>query len=234
MGLFSNRKEIKKLNETLTNSFNNVRTDIQTMQQSLTVVHQDIQNIYQWIEYLSRHSQSVVSDMSDMKKTLAVTPTTKEEIKRIVDYYYSFEDIIKKVRDLDDTLTSLTNKFTRISSIKEFDIASQLQYVSEIKELKERLNRIEEQSSKKYTREKLIKKITQKSRDFVRNLILSYIQKYEKISAVKLREMIVDEQGLASKSAFYRLLEEIEQYEDIEVVRDRKEKYYFFKAIKHT
>ncbi|MFH1316332.1 MAG: hypothetical protein ABII01_02335 [Candidatus Woesearchaeota archaeon] len=229
-----NKKEITRLDSAIKNSFINVKSDIQNISYSVDITNQNIQNIYAWIEHLQHENHILSDEISEIHKILKLSPNTKEEIKRIVDYYYSFEDIINKVHTLDDSITFLTNKFKQISNIKDFDIASQLQYLAEIKELKIKIDEIEKNAIKRpSTREKLIKKITVKSREYVRNLIISYIQKYEKISALKLREMIVEEQGLASKSAFYRLLDEIERYDEVEVIKDGKAKYYFFKLIAH-
>jgi hypothetical protein len=241
---FSKKKELQKLNTALALSFSQVKGDIEALRNSDAVSQQSIGNLYAWVSYLGRQNQllqrqnqQLLEEVQGIKKSLQTVPASRDEIKAIIDYYYAFEDTIKKVRDMDSTLSHLTEKFTRFSSIKEFDIASQLQYLAEIKELKSRLEKLETQPQhhpqKQSVREKIIKKITQKSRDYVRSLILSYIQKYERISALKLREMVVEEQGLASKSAFYRLLEEVEKLEEIEVIRDGKEKYYLHKVIRH-
>jgi hypothetical protein len=64
----------------------------------------------------------------------------------------------------------------------------------------------------------------------VKSVILSYIKKYERISALQLKEIVVDEQNFCSKSSFYRLLEEIEELDDIGVVKQGKEKQYISKA----
>ena len=53
------------------------------------------------------------------------------------------------------------------------------------------------------------------------------IQKYGDITALKLREMLVEEQGVVSKSSFYRILEELEKDDLIDMVRVGKEKHYF-------
>ena len=45
-----------------------------------------------------------------------------------------------------------------------------------------------------------------------------------------LKEIVVDEQNLCSKSSFYRLLEEIEQLDDVGVIKHGKEKHYVSKA----
>ena len=57
-------------------------------------------------------------------------------------------------------------------------------------------------------------------------MVLSYIKKYWEITALQLKEMVVEEQGLCSKSSFYRLLQEIEERGDIGVVKEGKEKHY--------
>jgi len=43
--------------------------------------------------------------------------------------------------------------------------------------------------------------------------------------------MIVYDQGLCSKSSFYRILDEIEAMEDISIVKKGREKYYLYKQI---
>ena len=53
------------------------------------------------------------------------------------------------------------------------------------------------------------------------------ISKYGRISALDLREIIVDEQSLCSKSSFYRILEELELEQSVNVVAEGKEKVYF-------
>ena len=44
--------------------------------------------------------------------------------------------------------------------------------------------------------------------------------------------MVVYDQGLCSKSSFYRLLDEIEALEDIGTVKKGKQKYYLYKQLK--
>ena len=78
---------------------------------------------------------------------------------------------------------------------------------------------------------KIIKTIKRQSKDYVKHSILSLIQKYGKISALQLRDMVVDEQGLCSKSTFYRILEEIENSDEISVIKNRKEKKYLAKIL---
>ena len=77
-----------------------------------------------------------------------------------------------------------------------------------------------------------MKRLTRNSKEYVKSVILSYIRKYEKISALQLKEIVVDEQNFCSKSSFYLLLEEIEQLEDIGVIKKGNEKLYVSKAVR--
>ena len=67
----------------------------------------------------------------------------------------------------------------------------------------------------------------------MKSVVLSYIKKYERISALQLKEIVVDEQNFCSKSSFYRLLEEIEALDEIGVIKQGKEKHYIAKSMKH-
>ena len=98
--------------------------------------------------------------------------------------------------------------------------------------LQEKIQVIEQQKSniRANLREKLLKKITKNSKDYLKNMLVSMIHKYGTISAHQLREMVVEEQGLCSKSSFYRILEELEELSDISTVWQGKEKTYLVKV----
>mgnify|MGYP001573817625 CR=1 FL=1 len=78
---------------------------------------------------------------------------------------------------------------------------------------------------------KLLKRIAKHSKPVVKSSILTLIRKYGRIAGTELREMVVEEQQLCSKSSFYRLLEELEKEGAIEAVSEGKEKM-FFDALK--
>ena len=101
----------------------------------------------------------------------------------------------------------------------------------EIHEITQRLTQLEEQR-KATIREKVVKRVTRNSKEYVKQLILSYIRKYTQISSLQLKDMIVYDQGLCSKSSFYRLLDEIEALEEIGTVKKVRQKYYLYKQIK--
>ena len=83
---------------------------------------------------------------------------------------------------------------------------------------------------KKSPRDNLVEKVARNSHDYVKAVVQSYVRKYGEISGYQLREMIVEEQNLTSKSTFYRILEGIEQMEDITTIRKGKDKIYLSKA----
>jgi hypothetical protein len=60
-----------------------------------------------------------------------------------------------------------------------------------------------------YLQEKMLRNAARYSKDIIRSKILDLIRKHRQISALQLREMIVDEMGLCSRSTFYRVLEEL-------------------------
>ena len=75
-------------------------------------------------------------------------------------------------------------------------------------------------------KERLMRKLARNSKDYIKNLVLGLVHKYDKMGALQLREMVVEEQGLCSKSSFYRILEEMEKEQSLQVVSDGKHTVY--------
>jgi hypothetical protein len=65
--------------------------------------------------------------------------------------------------------------------------------------------------------EKMLRSAARYSKEFIRSKILELVRKHGQISALQLREMVVDEMGLCSRSTFYRILEELGREEDSEL-----------------
>jgi len=80
--------------------------------------------------------------------------------------------------------------------------------------------------------EKSARKVARHSKEYIKNIILSTIGKFDQVQALQLREMIVEEQGLCSKSTFYRLLEELEAEESVSMIARGKEKVYIPKIVR--
>jgi len=111
-------------------------------------------------------------------------------------------------------------------------------FLERIKRVEQRVDRLELKSAPPVHRsiseppkpsalkEHILRRISKNSKDYIKSVVLGIIRKYGKISALQLREMIVEEQGLCSKSSFYRVLEELEQENVMQLVSRGKEKVY--------
>ena len=209
-------KKLKQINEILKRSFANVK--------------RDTSNIFQWLNHFYKKSIEQEQLIKQLQLELSYMPKTREEIRRIIDDYYSFEGVIKRIRELDDKVDELSRKQSvQVDKYvpQQTQIPKELQ--TDIYSIEKRLDSLEQK--KLSIKEKIMKKLTRNSKEYVKSVILSYIKKYEKISALQLKEIVVDEQNFCSKSSFYRLLEEIEELDDIGVVKQGKEKHYISKAV---
>ncbi len=207
-------KKIRQINDVVKRSFSNVK--------------KDTSNIFQWLNFFYKKSMEQDQLLKQLQLELSYMPKTREEIRRIVDDYYSFEGIMAKIRELDYKVDELA----KISQQKpvQLQALAPKELQTDIYDIGKRLERLEQKKSS--IKEKIIKRITRNSKEYIKSVIVSYIRKYEKISALQLKEMVVDEQNFCSKSSFYRLLEEIEESDDIGVVKHGKEKQYLSKAVK--
>lgn len=205
-------KKLKQMNEILKKSFVNVK--------------RDTTNIFQWLNYFYIKNMEQEQTIKQLQLELSYMPKTREEIRHIIDSYYSFESVIAKIRELSD-------KVDELARMKQQVEKSAQQPPKDLQALANIEKRLEVLEQKKASiKEKIMKRLTRNSKEYVKSVILSYIKKYEKISALQLKEIVVDEQNFCSKSSFYRLLEEIEELDDIGVIKHGKEKHYISKAVK--
>ena len=215
-------KKLIQINELLKLSFGNVK--------------RDTTNIFKWLNYLYRRNMEQEQLIKQLQLELSYAPKTREDIRRIIDEYYSFEGMMAKIRELNakmDEMTRIQAQKQEIHAPQQV-IAAQKEHPTkaenELNELYQRLERLEQK--KLSMKERIVRRITRNSKEYVKSVMLSYIRKYERISALQLKEIVVDEQDLCSKSSFYRLLEEIEQSDEIAVIKQGKEKHYILKALK--
>lgn len=160
-------------------------------------VKQDFNHVFSWIDYLHKKHQEHDSRLEELERQLYYMPKTREEIRQIIEGYYSYGHILEKIQELS----------SRMDRIEQ--------------------GRIERRFD---ARERLIKRIAKNSKDYVMGIILSMLKRYEQIPASHLKEIIVDEQGLCSKSSFYRLLKELEEDDRVDFMASGKEKIYQFKG----
>jgi hypothetical protein len=167
---------------------------------AFTKVKNDMMQVTNWLKYFHQKHQEHDRRLQMIEQQLDYIPKSPNEIKQIIDSYYSFDHILNKVRELGQRLDELERK------------------------------KIIKHEPKQIVKERIIKKITRNSKNYVKNVLLSLIKKYGKISAPQLKEIIVEEQGLCSKSSFYRILEELELEHEIDTIKQGKEKIFFYKT----
>lgn len=240
MGLFRKNKNTQtgliQLHNLLTHSFNNVQ--------------KDTSYILQWLGYFYHKNLQQEQLIKNLQQELQYIPKTKEDIRKLIDEFYSYEPLLNRIKDLNERVEELRSSHyelhqkhheigPKIESLKaelKSEIASkkpETSYPLPTQEVDQLTRRLEKLEAKKATiKEKIIKRITKNSKDYIKSIILSYIKKYGKITALQLKEMVVEEQGLCSKSSFYRLLEEIEEEPEIGVIKTGKEKHYIAKITK--
>ena len=199
-------RKLSQMNNLLSRSFSNVR--------------RDTQNIFQWLNFLYQRNMEQDNKIKQLQLELSYSPKKPEDIRKIIDNYYSFDNMIERIKMLNE---KIDNIHVRPESVPHTGMY----------EIEKRLTDLEEQK-KATMRDKIIKRVTRNSKEYVKNLILSYLRKYGQISSLQLKEMIVYDQGLCSKSSFYRLLEEIEVMEEIGIAKKGKQKYYLYKQIKQN
>ena len=245
------KKEVQEIEENLKTSFSKVREDTDTTNAWLNYYYQ--KSIYfesQFNQILAK-TDSLSSKISDNKSTIKdhseILSDITDHSERLVDEITSLKSIVTKspaedrlnfyiekistkILKLDKKVEDFSYLPAKIDSLKE-QISEHISEPHGSRLVEGRIDDIQEKLKqliiKKSPKAKLIQKVTKNSHDYIKAMVISYIKKYEKISAFQLRDMVVEEQNLTSKSTFYRILEEIEQLDEITIVRQGKEKLYF-------
>lgn len=206
-----------------------------SVSQSFAKVKQDTDALYQWISYLYQQNQQLVEHnaalkrlaeeqklaLNELKVTVQHLPKTPHEIKQIVEQYYNFEPILQRIKHIEQKVELLEMRRTIRPLEHSTPSVSAPVHVQE------------ERQSSTALKEKLMRKLARNSKDYIKNLVLGLVHKYSKMGALQLREIVVEEQGLCSKSSFYRILEEMEKEQNLQIVSDGKHTVYVATAV-HT
>ena len=185
---------------------------------SFSRVRDDTSRIFQWLDYLNTQNLEQQKTINSLRRDLSFVPKSSADVKRVIDSYYSFDAMLKRLEQMEEKLYSIEQKRLEISTHQP----QTTDYRPQTTDTHSQLQR------------KMIKKITRNSKNYIKSTITSLVSKYDKISALDLREIIVEEQNLCSKSSFYRILEELEQEQTLTVVAEVKEKTYFSNFQKPT
>lgn len=204
-------KKLGMMNEVLKKSFANVK--------------RDTANIFQWLNYLYRKNLEQERLVRQLQTELSYMPKTREDVRKIIDDYYSFESLVGRIRELGLKVEELSQRQPVVERVVQQAPRESIDF----SHIEKRLEKLEQK--KMSIKEKIIQRLTRNSKEYIKSTMLSYIRKYERISALQLKDIVVEEQRLCSKSSFYRLLEELEQLEEVGVIKQGKEKHYLAKFL---
>lgn len=249
-------KKINHIHKILQASFGKVKQDTQSIFDWINYLHQqnkvyenEINELKNYIKDLHdshHHTSKKIDDLHE------ISHPTKKQVHELHEKLHRLRSqiehdnrpILKKLTYLDDKIESHKKRLSteseallkrlnlieeRIDTIKHFKPTKKEKGIDLI-DVHKRIQKLEQKKSA--IKQKIINRITKNSKEYIKTIILSYIKKYETISALQLKEMIVEEQGLCSKSSFYRILEEIEKIPEISTIRKGKEKHYMVKKVR--
>lgn len=213
LGLFKTKERLEEVERSVAQSFSKVR--------------QDTGNLYQWVQYLSRQNDHLTEQnralkrlveeqkfaLNELKVTVQHLPRTPAEIKELVETHVNLDPMLDRIRRIE-------KKIELLEAHRQRPLATETPSVSAPQ------STVKQAEPKAALREKLMRKIARNSKEYIKRLILGLVHKYGKVAAVQLREIVVEEQGLTSKSSFYRILKEMEDEGALEVVSQGKHTVY--------
>ncbi len=223
MSLFS-RKEGSLIVEHVRNSFEKVR--------------REFSEVINWLHYFHKKHEEHEIRLRLIENQITYMPKSSHEIKQIIDTHYSHEPLLDRVQRLHDKINDIKDSHRPISrrlGDVEYSLSKQNKpsetLIRRINELQNKLDTLERRTistppARNQLKEKIVEQVARNSKQYVKNAIFSLIQKYGNITGLQLKNIVVDEQGLCSRSSFYRLLNEVEQDHPISFAWQGKEKHY--------
>lgn len=206
MGLFGRTWAERKIEE-LGNS-------VQELTSHILKTKDETANLHAWINYLYSENIKQQQLTQEMAAKLKQAPLSKDEIKALIDSHYAFDAILARIRQIEEKITAI--------AATRAPVQPQIYpYVAPIPPAV-----AETQKPISMLREQVIKRLVRNSKDYIKSAMLSLVKKYGKLTAIQLRDIIVDEQALCSKSSFYRLLDELEAEGQLSAIEQGREKMY--------
>lgn len=216
------------------------------LSESFTHVRRDTGIIFQWLSYLyqqNQHQQKLLENLQQQFSQITYVPQlSKQDIQSMVEEHYqqkqahSAREVQERIALLEKRIETLHERREKILQPQQDQISLVLEKIGQLGEkitdLKEKKQVIVQKEPSSYVsnlKEKILKKITRNSKAHVKQFIMDLLHKYDQASGLQLREIVVEEQGLCSKSSFYRLLQELEDEGKLTVINQGKEKSYLSK-----
>jgi len=178
-------------------------------------VKEDINHLFTWITFLNERTKTQESKLLDLESKYALL---SKQIDQLTAQLNSLSLNQKQSQSQDPNLKPILERITfildQLQNKQSKPISTAQAQERQRKKLKSELQ----------AKERIAKRIVKHSKDYIKNLILNLLTRYPGSTAFQLKEIIVDEQALCSKSTFYRLLAELEKEGKITQTKRKKRK----------
>jgi len=231
-GLFSNKQQSK-------------------VHRFLYFVDDKVKNLLEWTKYFKHKHDEHDRRLSDIEQKITLLPT-ETDMRQLIDMHYLNHDVRHRLNHLHSRINTMSTIHQhvpdRLKAIHEKIRKIETKH-SLLADSQERMAKMQEELAKKpvqnvivqetpqipntiksHFREKLVTNLAKNSKNYVKNSIVSMIKKYGSLYGAKIKEMIVEDQKLCSKSSLYRILSEIEAEYNVNVSRQGKDKIYSFES----
>lgn len=219
------RDEIKQFVDEYYSTVNNLGIGISDLRnhvkEHISTIYNNQAEVFQRLQALTKIKDELKSDLilENSQNLTSFKSKIDEDVKEKFDNFEA--NMNSKIHLVEANFTQKISQYPDKESV-----------FSRLDEMNRKIEEIQVkgplQKQRSYLKEKIFKKVTRHSKEYVKSMLISLVKKYQKISGLNLREIVVEEQGIVSKSSLYRLLIEIEDDENIHVIHEGKEKHYIW------
>lgn len=212
--MFFQRKEERHLEHRQNSLFEKVREEMSLLTQWLHYFYKKNDEHDIRLRLLEQHAHS---KKGDSEKVASLEKQHQHIVSQLTQTQRRLHIVLEAQEPLLKKLEELEKKMHHADSGK-------------LAEVHKRISLLEQKgphSTPHTAKQRLAEKVAKKSKEYIKHTICALITKYGRIAGLQLREIVVDEQHLCSKSTFYRLLQELENETSIGSLREVKEKFYF-------
>jgi predicted GTPase len=174
---------------------------------SFANVKKDTSNLYEWVDYLQQriHAQEQLlvdqhQFISSLHAQLAQS-LSLQDVHNVINNHYA----LRQLTYVQHRVESLHHRLGALAQLHD-------NHKSTFADVQKRMDELAATTQRRGNalKEKVVKNVMRNSKVYIKNAIVGFAEKYRQISGLQLKELVVDEQRLCSKSTFYRLLKELE------------------------
>src|SRR3989338_11518813 len=89
---------------------------------SFANVKRDTQNIFSWLNFLNQQNQQQQQKIKQLELELSYIPKRPEDIRKIIDNYYSFDNILERIKLLNEKIDNIEVKPQIIAQTQSSDL----------------------------------------------------------------------------------------------------------------